>query len=91
MRGAAVRPVGRERRRSASTATAVNATLQVKSGTPTITAPHVGRRLAQAKLRARLIATLRRNSRLPIRVHTAAVQPTTPVGLAQEPTIVVNR
>ncbi len=71
--------------------TAVNATLQVKNGSPTITAPHVGRRLAQAKLRARLIATLQRNSRLPIRVHTAAVQPTTPVGLAQEPTIVVNR
>ena len=70
---------------------AVDASLQVKNGSPTITAPLVGRQLAQAKLRARLIAALKRNSRLPIRVHTVAVQPATPVGLAQEPTIVVNR
>jgi len=70
---------------------ALNATLQVKSGSPTITAPRVGRQLLQGKLLARLITALQGNSRLPIRVHTAAVQPTTPVGLAQQPTIVVNR
>jgi len=71
--------------------TPVNASLRLTSGTPTIAAPVVGRRLAQAKLRARLIVALQRNSRLPVRVHTAAVQPTTPVGLAATPTIVVNR
>jgi len=69
----------------------VSASLKLRSGTPTITAPVVGRQLAQAKLRARIITTLVANSRLPIRVHTAAVQPTTTVGLTAVPTIVVNR
>jgi lipoprotein-anchoring transpeptidase ErfK/SrfK len=69
----------------------VSATLRLTGGNPTITAPVVGRRLAQAKLRARVISALVSNSRLPVRVHTAAVQPTTTVGLSAVPTIVVNR
>jgi lipoprotein-anchoring transpeptidase ErfK/SrfK len=69
----------------------VSATLKLTAGNPTITAPVVGRQLAQAKLRARIIAALVSNSRLPVHMHTAAVQPTTTVGLSAVPTIVVNR
>jgi lipoprotein-anchoring transpeptidase ErfK/SrfK len=68
-----------------------SASLKLTAGNPTITAPVVGRKLAQTKLRARIIAALVANSRLPVRVHTAAVQPTTTVGLSAVPTIVVNR
>ena len=70
---------------------AVDATLQLRDGTPTITAPVVGRKLDGKKLTARLLTALRRNTRLPVRVHTAAVQPSTPVGLVKQPAIVVNR
>jgi lipoprotein-anchoring transpeptidase ErfK/SrfK len=69
----------------------VSAGLKLTNGNPTITSPVVGRRLPQATLRARLVAALVGNSRLPVRIHTAAVQPTTTVGLTAVPTIVVNR
>jgi lipoprotein-anchoring transpeptidase ErfK/SrfK len=69
----------------------VSATLKLTGGSPTITAPRIGRQLPQTKLRTRIITALVANSRLPIRVHTAAVQPTTTVGLTAVPTIVVNR
>jgi len=69
----------------------VAATLKITGGNPRITAPVLGRKLAQAKLRARIVAALTSNSRLPVRVHSAAVKPATTVGLTAVPTIVVNR
>ncbi len=70
---------------------AVDSTLKLSNGTPTITPAQIGRRLGQAALVRRLVATLHRNSRLPVRLHTRAVQPTTAVGTGATPTIVINR
>jgi len=69
----------------------VDATLELKAGSPTITAAQVGRSLDRRKLSARLLTALHRNTRLPVRQRTRAVEPGTDVGLDGTPTIVVNR
>ena len=51
----------------------VDATLRLRSGKPFLTKDKPGRSLDSARLTERVIAALRGNSRLPVRVHTKTV------------------
>jgi lipoprotein-anchoring transpeptidase ErfK/SrfK len=74
VRGAAVRAwVGKVTKRFARPA--VDATLAFRGERPVIRGDRPGRALSSATLTKRVVAALRANSRLPVRVHTAAVQP----------------
>jgi lipoprotein-anchoring transpeptidase ErfK/SrfK len=68
----------------------VDASLRLKDGQPFLTRDRLGRSLDAKKLTARIIAELRANSRLPVRMRTRSVQPGTTVGSFKE-TIVINR
>ena len=52
----------------------VDATLTFRNATPVIRADRAGRSLDGKRLTARLIAALRSNSRLPVRVHTKSLR-----------------
>jgi lipoprotein-anchoring transpeptidase ErfK/SrfK len=74
VRGGAVRAwVGKVAKRFARPA--VDASLAFRAERPVIRGDKPGRALASALLTKRVVAALRANSRLPVRVHTAAVQP----------------
>jgi lipoprotein-anchoring transpeptidase ErfK/SrfK len=68
----------------------VDATLKLKNGKPFFTKDKAGRRLDATRLTQRIVAALRGNTRLPVRVHTKAVAPTVSVGNFAE-VIVINR
>jgi lipoprotein-anchoring transpeptidase ErfK/SrfK len=69
---------------------AVDATFAFRAGRPRVTKEQTGRRLDAHALTARVIAALQSNSRLPIRVHTRAVQPAV-TAKSIGPDIVINR
>jgi lipoprotein-anchoring transpeptidase ErfK/SrfK len=69
---------------------AVDATLTLRNGQPFITKDRVGRAVNAKRLTTRVIAALRSNSRLPLRVHTIAVAPTVTAD-AFSSVIVINR
>jgi lipoprotein-anchoring transpeptidase ErfK/SrfK len=58
----------------------VDATLRLRSGRPFLTKDRAGRSLDPTRLAERVVAALRGNTRLPIRVHTAVVAPRISVG-----------
>ena len=68
----------------------VDATLRLRDGKPYLTKDRPGRRLDGTLLTQRIIASLRGNTRLPVRVHTKTVAPSVSVGTYAE-TIVINR
>jgi lipoprotein-anchoring transpeptidase ErfK/SrfK len=68
----------------------INATLKLKNGKPFLTKDKPGRRIDTARLAERIVAALRGNTRLPVRVHTKAVAPTVSVGTYAD-VIVINR
>jgi lipoprotein-anchoring transpeptidase ErfK/SrfK len=68
----------------------VDATLKLKNGKPFLTKDKLGRRLDATRLTERIVAALRGNTRLPVRVHTKAVAPTVSVGTFAD-VIVINR
>jgi lipoprotein-anchoring transpeptidase ErfK/SrfK len=70
--------------------TAVDASLQLRGGAPFITQEQVGRTVDRKALTRRVLAALRRNSRLPVRVHTKVVAPTITADLFSR-VIVINR
>jgi lipoprotein-anchoring transpeptidase ErfK/SrfK len=69
---------------------AVDATLKLKNGKPVVTTDKPGRRLDAKHIAVRIIAALRGNTRLPVRVRTAAVAPTVSAD-AFAKVIVINR
>jgi lipoprotein-anchoring transpeptidase ErfK/SrfK len=68
----------------------VEATLKLENGKPFLTADKAGRALNAKRLYQRVVAALKANSRLPLRVHTIAIAPKVTVGTFKE-TIVINR
>jgi lipoprotein-anchoring transpeptidase ErfK/SrfK len=68
----------------------VDATLKLKHGKPFLTKDRPGRRLDSTRLTERLVAALRGNTRLPVRVHTKKVAPKITVGTYAD-VIVINR
>jgi lipoprotein-anchoring transpeptidase ErfK/SrfK len=68
----------------------VDASLKLRSGQPYLTKDRAGRALDTKRLTAKIIAELRSNSRLPVRVRTRSVAAATTVGSFKE-TIVINR
>ncbi len=68
----------------------VDATLKLKNGKPFLTKDKAGSRLDAARLTERIVAALRGNTRLPVRVHTRPVAPKVSVGTYAE-VIVINR
>jgi lipoprotein-anchoring transpeptidase ErfK/SrfK len=68
----------------------VDATLKLRSGKPFLTKDKPGRKLDTTRLTERIVAALRGNTRLPVRVHTKAVAPAVSVGTYAE-VIVINR
>jgi len=69
---------------------AVDATLTFRNGRPVITKERVGRTLDARRLTQRIVAALKANSRLPVRVRTKAVEPEVTADAFAE-TIVINR
>ena len=59
---------------------AVDATLKLKNGKPFFTKDKAGRRLDGTKLTERIVAALRGNTRLPVRVRTRTIAPAVSVG-----------
>jgi len=70
--------------------TAVNATLTFRNAQPRIKPERAGRALDETRLAARIVSTLRANSRLPVRVHTRAIAPQVPTDTFSE-SIVIKR
>ena len=68
----------------------VDATLKLKHGKPFLTKDRPGRRLDSTRLTERIVAALRGNTRLPVRVHTKKVAPKVTVGTYAD-VIVINR
>jgi len=68
----------------------VDATLKLKNGKPFLTKDKAGRRLDTTRLTERIVAALRANTRLPVRVRTKPVAPKVSVG-TYEKVIVINR
>jgi lipoprotein-anchoring transpeptidase ErfK/SrfK len=69
---------------------AADASMQLRGGAPFITHEKAGRTVAAKVLTRRVIAALRANSRLPVRVHTKSVVPTI-TAEAFAKVIVINR
>jgi lipoprotein-anchoring transpeptidase ErfK/SrfK len=69
---------------------AVDASLQLRGTAPFITREQVGRRVDGKALTRRVLAALRGNSRLPVRVHTKVVAPRITADLFSR-VIVINR
>ena len=70
--------------------TPVDATLKLKHGKPFLTKDKAGRRLDTTRLTERIVAALRGNTRLPVRVRTKPVAPKVSVGTYAK-VIVINR
>jgi len=70
--------------------TPVDATLKLKHGKPFLTKDKAGRRLDTTRLTERIVAALRGNTRLPVRVRTRPVAPKVSVGTYAK-VIVINR
>jgi lipoprotein-anchoring transpeptidase ErfK/SrfK len=68
----------------------VDATLKLENGRPLLTADKPGRSLNAKRLYQRVVAALKSNSRLPLRVHTVAIAPEVTADTFKE-TIVINR
>ena len=68
----------------------VDATLKLKNGKPFLTKDKAGRRLDTTRLTERIVAALRANTRLPVRVRTRPVAPKVSVGTYAK-VIVINR
>jgi lipoprotein-anchoring transpeptidase ErfK/SrfK len=68
----------------------VDATLKLENGKPVLTKDRPGRRVDTAWLSERIVAALRGNTRLPIRVHTKRLAPKVSVGTYAD-VIVINR
>jgi lipoprotein-anchoring transpeptidase ErfK/SrfK len=68
----------------------VDASLKLKNGAPSLTKDKPGRAVNSRRLYQRVVAALKANSRLPLRVRTAAIAPKVTVGTYKE-TIVINR
>jgi lipoprotein-anchoring transpeptidase ErfK/SrfK len=68
----------------------LDATLHLRNGRPVITKERVGRTVDAKRLTQRVIAALRANTRLPLRVHTAVVAPAVSAA-AFSKVIVINR
>jgi lipoprotein-anchoring transpeptidase ErfK/SrfK len=68
----------------------VNATLRLRNGTPYVTGDKLGRTLDATRLTERIVAALRRNSRLPVHARTRTVAPDVSVDSFAE-VIVINR
>jgi lipoprotein-anchoring transpeptidase ErfK/SrfK len=68
----------------------VDATLKLKNGKPFLTKDSAGRRLDATQLTQRIVASLRGNTRLPVRVHTKTIAPAVSVGTYGK-VIVINR
>jgi len=68
----------------------VDATLKLKHGKPFLTKDKAGRRLDTTRLTERIVAALRGNTRLPVRVRTRPVAPKVSVGTYAK-VIVINR
>ncbi len=68
----------------------VDASLKLKLGKPFLTKDKAGRTLNTARLAERIVAALKANTRLPVRVRTKPVAPKVTVGSFAE-TIVINR
>jgi lipoprotein-anchoring transpeptidase ErfK/SrfK len=68
----------------------VDATLKLKNGKPFLTKDRPGRRLDSTRLTQRIVAALRGNTRLPVRVHTTKVASKVAVA-AYADVIVINR
>jgi lipoprotein-anchoring transpeptidase ErfK/SrfK len=68
----------------------VDATLKLRKGKPFFTKDKAGRRLDAARLTERIVAALRGNTRLPVRVRTKAIAPTVSVDNYGK-VIVINR
>jgi lipoprotein-anchoring transpeptidase ErfK/SrfK len=68
----------------------VDATLKLENGKPFLTKDTPGRRLDTTRLAERIVTALRRNTRLPVRVHTKTVAPAVSVG-TYAAVIVINR
>jgi lipoprotein-anchoring transpeptidase ErfK/SrfK len=69
---------------------AVNATLTFRNAKPVIKPDRPGRAVDEKALTRKLVAALRANSRLPVRVRTRTVAPATPASTFSK-TIVINR
>jgi lipoprotein-anchoring transpeptidase ErfK/SrfK len=70
--------------------TPIDATLKLKNGKPFVTKDRPGRRLDPTRLTERIVAALRGNTRLPVRVHTKTVASKVAVGTFAD-VIVINR
>jgi lipoprotein-anchoring transpeptidase ErfK/SrfK len=70
--------------------TAVNATLTFRNAEPRIKPERPGRALDANRLAARIVSTLRANSRLPVHVRTRAIAPQVPTETFSE-SIVIKR
>ena len=68
----------------------VDASLKLKLGQPFLTKDKPGRALDTTRLRSKIVAALKANSRLPVRSRTRSVAPKVSVGTFAE-TIVINR
>jgi lipoprotein-anchoring transpeptidase ErfK/SrfK len=68
----------------------IDATLKLKNGKPFLTKDRPGRRLDTTRLTERIVAALRANTRLPVRVRTKPIAPTVSVGTYGK-VIVINR
>jgi lipoprotein-anchoring transpeptidase ErfK/SrfK len=68
----------------------VDATLTLRSGKPHVTADRPGRLLSAPALTRKLVAALRSNTRLPVRVHTKPLAPTV-AATSFGKVIVINR
>ncbi|MFL5953660.1 MAG: L,D-transpeptidase family protein [Gaiellaceae bacterium] len=69
---------------------AADATLKLRNGRPRITPDRSGRVLSTALLTRKIVAELRSNTRLPVRVHTRTVAPNVPAASFGK-VIVINR
>jgi lipoprotein-anchoring transpeptidase ErfK/SrfK len=68
----------------------IDATLKLENGKPFVTKDRPGRRLDTTRLTERIVAALRGNTRLPVRVHTKTVASKVSVGTFAD-VIVINR
>jgi lipoprotein-anchoring transpeptidase ErfK/SrfK len=68
----------------------VDATLKLEHGKPFLTKDRPGRRLDTTRLTERIVAALRGNTRLPVRIHTKQVAPRVSVGTYAD-VIVIDR
>jgi lipoprotein-anchoring transpeptidase ErfK/SrfK len=68
----------------------VDATLKLENGKPFLTKDKPGRRLDATRLTEKIVAALRGNTRLPVRVRTKLVAPSVSVGTYAD-VIVINR